>query len=322
MIKILEWISNHLLHMVLIVGAFSLIFPQIGSNLGWIVTPVLAIMVLNVSMTIKIEDIKQIKKYPLIILWSAFLQFVPMVLFSLLLSKVFLKSNDISTGQLLLGSLPADISAPLMVYLVGGSTALATAMLVTQMFLTPFILPNVLRLLGGVAFKVPTSYLVIELSVIILIPVALGILLNYFSTWIKRREQIWSGSASLCYIILLFVVVSSNAEAIIALKMFAFLILLVEIALNVFGYILAFITKLIFKQNKVFLPLLFLVSSKEFGIASASVDTMKLNSSIVIPSTFYAVVQMISSPIMVMIIKKYKKTTGEYLKNDINTSAS
>lgn len=318
MAKILDWISNHLLHMVLVVGAFSLIFPQIGANLGWIVTPVLALMVLNVSMTIKIEDIKQIKKYPLIILWSVFLQFVPMVLFSLLLSNVFFKAGAMSTGQLLLGSLPADISAPLMVYLVGGSTALATAMLVSSMFVTPFILPNVLRLLGGMTFKVPTSYLVIELSVIILIPVALGILLNYFFEGVKKREQIWSGTASLCYIILLFVVVSSNAEAIIALKMFAFLVLFVEIALNIFGYILAFLTKIIFRQHKAFFPLLFLVSSKEFGIASASVDTMKLNSAIVIPSTFYAVVQMISSPIMVMIIKRFNKPIDTYSKKDID----
>lgn len=314
MIKILEWISNHLLHLVVVVGTFSLIFPHMGSSLGWIVTPVLALMVLNVSMTIKIDDIKQIKKYPLIILWSVFLQFVPMLLFSLLLSKVFLKTGNMSTGQLLLGSLPADISAPLMVYLVGGSTALATAMLVSSMFLTPFILPNVLKLLGGMTFKVPTSYLVIELSVIILIPVAIGVLLNYFLEGVKKREQIWSGTASLCYIILLFVVVSSNAEAIIALKMFAFLILFMEIALNIFGYILAFLTKIIFGQHRSFFPLLFIVSSKEFGIASASVDTMKLNSAIVIPSTFYAVVQMISSPIMVMIIKKFNKPIDDTYK--------
>jgi BASS family bile acid:Na+ symporter len=322
MVKILEWISNHLLYLVLVVGAFSLMFPQFGSSLGWIITPILALMVLNVSLTIKIEDIKQIKKYPLIILWSVFLQFVPMVLFSLLLAKVFFKTGDISTGQLLLGSLPADISAPLMVYLVGGSTALATAMLVAGMFLTPFVLPNVLKLLGGMAFKVPTSYLVVELSVIILIPVFLGILLNYFFTGVKKREQVFSGTASLCYIILLFVVISSNAEAIIALKMFAFLILFVEIALNIFGYVLAFLTKLMFKQDKAFFPLLFLVSSKEFGIASASVNTMKLNSAIVIPSTFYAVVQMISLPIMVMIIKKFKKPTNEYSKKHVDISAS
>jgi len=317
MVKVLKWISDHLLYLVLVVGAFSLFFPDLGSSLGFGVTPVLALMVLNVSMTIKIEDLKQIKKYPLIILWSVFLQFVPMVLFSLLLAKIFFKAGDINTGQLLLGSLPADISAPLMVYLVGGSTALATAMLVAAMALTPFVLPTVLTWLGGVAFKVPTSYLVIELAGIILIPAILGIILNYFSIKVREKEEAWSGFASVCYITLLFVVVSSNAKAIIALKIFAFVILLIEIALNLFGYALAYLTKLVFKQNKTFYPLLFLVSSKEFGIASAAVDTMKLSTSIAIPSAFYAVVQMVSLPIMVKVINSFKSTKQKYKKMEV-----
>jgi BASS family bile acid:Na+ symporter len=309
--KVLAWISDHLLHFVLIVGTFSLVFPGPGSSLGWIVTPVLAVMVLNVSMTINVEDFKQIKKYPLMIFWGVFLQFVPMALFALLLGKLFTPGSDISTGQLLLGSLPADVSAPLMVYLAGGSTAIGTAMLVVAMALTPFVLPNVLAWFGGVAFKIPVSYLVVELAGIIVIPVVLGIFLNYRSVKVREEEQVWSGIASLCYILLLFVVVSSNAKAIISLRMFALVILLAEIALNLFGFALAYLTKIISKQKETFLPLLFLVSTKEFGIASAAVETMKLNTTLVIPSAFYAVVQMISSPIMVKIIKYLKSEKSD-----------
>lgn len=306
MIKTLTWISDHLLYLVLVVGAFSLLFPGPGSALGWVVTPVLALMVLNVSMTIKAEDLKQVKKYPFAIVWSVFMQFVLMALFSLLLGKIFFPDQaDISTGQLLLGGLPADISAPLMVYLVGGNTALATAMLVIAMILTPFVLPNVLTMFGGISLAIPTSYLVVELIGIIIIPVALGILLNHYSARVQEKKEVWSGIASLCYVVLLFVVVSSNAKAIIDLKMFALLILLVEISLNLFGYGLAYLTKIIFKQkNETFLPLLFIVGTKEFGIASAAADTMKLNPVIVVPSAFYAAVQMILSPVMVKVIKR------------------
>ena len=229
-----------------------------------------------------------------------------MALFAFLLGRLFYQWTDIGTGQLLLGSLPADVSAPLMVYLAGGSTALGTAMLVIAMALTPFVLPNVLTWLGGVAFKVPVSYLVVELAGIIVIPVVIGILLNYSSTKIREREQVWSGIASLCYIILLFVVVSSNAKAIMSLKMFALVILLAEIILNLFGIAMSYLTRLIFKQKDTFIPILFLVSSKEFGIASAAVETMKLNTAMVIPSAFYAVVQMISSPIMVKLVNRHK----------------
>jgi BASS family bile acid:Na+ symporter len=277
-------------------GTIALIFPKPGSALSVLVTPVLGVMVLNVSMTIRFDDLKQIAEHPFMICWSAFLQFIPMSLFALLLGKMFSQWLDISTGQLLLGALPADVSAPLMVYLAGGSTALGTAMLV--------VLPSILAWFGGVAFSVPISYLVIELFGIIIAPVVLGIFLNLRSASVRENERIWSGIASVCYIILLLIVVSSNAQKIIALKVFALLMLLIEVILNLFGYSLAFLTKLIFRQQDTFLPMLFVVSSKEFGIASAAVETMRLNTALVIPSVFYAVVQMISAPIMVRIFMK------------------
>lgn len=304
--KTLTWISDHLLQCVVVVGAFALCLPELGTALAGIVSPVLAIMVFCISLTIKMEDLGQIKRYPVMILWSTFLQFIPMALFSLLLGKIASQSADITTGQLLLGSLPADISAPLMVYLVGGNTALATAMLVMAMALTPVVLPWMLSFFGNVAVQIPTSYLIIELAGIIVVPVILGVCLNYQLKQVREREQVWSGAASLCYLILLFVVVSSNAHAIVSLKAAAFLLVFVEIALNLFGYSLAYLTKLVFKQEETFIPLLFLVGSKEFGIASAVVDTMRISPAIVIPSAFYAVIQMISLPIMVKIIKTKK----------------
>jgi BASS family bile acid:Na+ symporter len=252
-------------------GTIALIFPKPGSALSVLVTPVLGVMVLNVSMTIRFDDLKQIAEHPFMICWSAFLQFIPMSLFALLLGKMFSQWLDISTGQLLLGALPADVSAPLMVYLAGGSTALGTAMLVVAMVLTPVVLPSILAWFGGVAFSVPISYLVIELFGIIIAPVVLGIFLNLRSASVRENERIWSGIASVCYIILLLIVVSSNAQKIIALKVFALLMLLIEVILNLFGYSLAFLTKLIFRQQDTFLPMLFVVSSKEFGIASERV---------------------------------------------------
>jgi BASS family bile acid:Na+ symporter len=305
MMKILAWITDHLVYLVFVIGAFSLLFPGPGSLLEWIVTPVLALMVLSVSMTINARDLIQTSRYPLIIIWSVILQFVAMALFSILLGKLFFSHMpDINSGQILLGALPADISAPLMISLVGGNTALGITMLVTAMVLTPLVLPNILTLFGGITMQVPTVYLEVELVGIIVIPLILGLLLNHYSAKVREKSDTWPGFASLCYLLLLFVVVSSNAASILSLKEFAVVIILVELSLNLFGYGLACLTKMVFKQAKeIFLPLLFIASTKEFGIAPAAVDAMELPHAVVIPSAFYAVVQMISSPVVVKIVK-------------------
>src|SRR5208282_6053034 len=201
--------------------------------------------------------------------------------------------------------LPADISAPLMISLVGGNTALGMAMLVTAMVLTPFVLPYVLTWFGGITLQVPTVYLEAELVGIIIVPLILGILLNHYSAKVREKRDAWPGFAAVCYLLLLFVVVSSNALSIISLKEFAIVIILVELSLNLFGYGLAVLTKIAFKQTKETIPpLLFIASTKEFGIAPAAVDTMGLPHTVAIPSAFYAVVQMVSSPVIVKIVKR------------------
>jgi len=272
MAEVLGWISDHLLLLVLAVLAFSLLFPQSGITLSVLQLPLLALMVLNVSMTIQLEDLKVIKQVPFLIFWSAFLQFVPVLLFSFVLGKVSFDGN-LQTGQILLGSLPADISAPLMVSLVGGSTALATAMLVVQMALTPIILPVAVSLLTGVKFQTPVSYLIIELAIVIVVPVILGIAINHRFETIKTKQPVFMGISSLCYLALLLIVVSSNAQGIIILKAFALVLLVVELLLNLFGYLAAFLTKLLFRKNEMYYPMLFTVGSKEFGISTASYIT-------------------------------------------------
>jgi len=302
--KIFAWITDHLIYLVFGVGIVSFLFPGPGSLFGWIVTPVLALMVLSISMTINIGDLVRVSKYPLVIVWSVILQFVVMALFSILLGRIFFSSmTDLNSGQVLLGALPADISAPLMVSLVGGDTALGIAMLVTAMVLTPFVLPNILTFFGGITMTVPTGYLEAELVGIIIIPLILGMVLNFYSVKVREKRDAWLGFAALCYLLLLFVVVSSNAGSIISLKAFAFVIIVVEVLLNLVGYGLAYLSKRIFKQTRAtFLSLLFITSTKEFGIAPAAVSTMELKNTVTIPSVFYAVIQMISAPVVVKIV--------------------
>ncbi len=61
MSKVLSWISDHLLLMVFIVVIFSLRLPQVGTYLSVLSIPLLALMVLFVCMTIKLEDLKELK---------------------------------------------------------------------------------------------------------------------------------------------------------------------------------------------------------------------------------------------------------------------
>jgi len=301
MAAILAWIADHLLWLVLVIAAVSLLVPGPGSGFSWAVAPVLALMVFLVSLTIGFSDLRRAARQPLVIAWGLILQFVLMAVFSLLLARLLFPAHPaIANGQLLLGALPADISAPLMVSLAGGDTALGMGMLVSAMVLVPFVLPPVLSLIGGISLPVPAGYLEAELFGIIIIPLVAGILANHYCAAIRKNRDAWPGLAALCYLVLLFAVISANAGSILSLGAFALVLVIAELSLNFFGYGLAYLTKRIFSLSReTFFPLLFVAGTKEFGIAPAAADAMGLARATVIPSVFYAVVQMISCPLMV-----------------------
>ena len=301
----LTFISDNLLYLVVLAAVFSLAFPGPGARLQPLVTPVLALMVWCMSMTIRFEDLKSSIRRPVLIAASLFLGFVPMPLLGLALGNIFFTpGGNLATGQLLLASLPADVAAPFMVYLACGDTALATAILTASVAITPLVLPLLLTSLGHVRVLIPMSYLMSELFIIIAVPVILGVFLNNRYTGLRRYEPVYAALSSLSYLVLLVIVLSVNAPGIKNLESHAWRILLAALALNAAGYLLALTSLLLTRKRGELISFLFITSTREFGIATAAAAVMGLPGEMTIPAVFYAVVQMLTSPLVAKLLRR------------------
>ncbi len=291
----------------MVFAAVGLLLPQLGPVLAPTVPFVLALMVFCMSLTISLADIAEASKRPVMLALAAFLAFIPMPLAGLALGRLFFTNADLATGQLLIGSVPTDISAPLMVYLAGGKTAMGVSMLVVVMVLTPLLSPLLLRYLGGVTFSMPLGNLMGELFLIIVVPVAVGVALRtrYFSR-VRRYEPVYSAAASLCYLWLLLTVISGSSTDILALGIFGGLVLLAQIIHNLLGYLFALSARFLAKDLDELSPTLFTVSNKEFGIAAALAFASGMPKAVVLPSIFFAVVQMITSPLAAKAIRRWR----------------
>jgi BASS family bile acid:Na+ symporter len=65
-------------------------------------------------------ELKEAMKKPKILLVSVLLVFIPMSLIGLVIGKL-LFNEELAVGQTIVGSLPTDVSAPLLVYLGKGN---------------------------------------------------------------------------------------------------------------------------------------------------------------------------------------------------------
>jgi BASS family bile acid:Na+ symporter len=193
-------------------------------------------------------------------------------------------------GQTIDGSLSADVSAPFLVYLGKGNVALASLMNGIVTGLSPFILPPLLLSLTGVEFQIPMQSIIIELTLVIIVPLFLGVLIRTQFSFIRTYEPIYSFSSFLLYLGLLFVVVADSSETILSYSIGMILLLFItQLLLNASGYLIGWLTKPVNKSTEDLVAVLFTVSKKEFSIAATIVYTAGLPEAMLNPATFYAV---------------------------------
>ena len=146
--KILNFIENNLLLLAVLTTALGLLVPSVGIILETGISPLLALLML-------------VRK-PGRQLWALGLVYGPMSVAGWLTGRAFFGSGPLAAGQTLVGMLPTDVSAPLLVLLARGNVALAAVLNAVNTALSPFIIPFLFLWMTGIELNVPVLAVVTE----------------------------------------------------------------------------------------------------------------------------------------------------------------
>ena len=296
--SLLSFIENNLLFLTMIIAALGLIAPKAGIFLAHGISLLLAALMFVISLTFDAHAVKLVLKRPQRQLWALFLVYGPMSIAGWLTGRLFFGSGHLASGQTLVGTLPTDVSAPLLVLLAGGNVALAAVLNAINTLLAPVIVPLLFLLLSGIELDVPIIHIVIELSLIVILPTVIGVYLRTrFPKQIMRYDTHYASLGSVFYLCLLLSVIGPNADTIINYGWYSIVIALAALCLNLIGYALAYTSKLFIDDRDELVAYFFIVSKKEFSIAAAFVVSSGLAPEIAVPAAFFAVIQMITSPL-------------------------
>ncbi len=262
-------------------------------------------LMLVISLTFDAHDVRLVLRKPSRQFLALILVYGPMSIAGLLTGRLFFGSGSLAAGQTLLGTLPTDVSSPLLVLMARGNIALAAVFNAVNTALSPFIVPFLFLWLTGIKLEVPLGSIILELVLIVLIPTIIGVSLRTgFPTFFGRHDSAYAGLGSIIYLLILLAVVGPNAETIIGYGWYAFVIAGAALLLNLIGYLVGMASRLITIDRKEVITYIFTVSKKEFSIAAAFVAASGLPSEIAIPAAFFAVIQMITSPIAAKILAR------------------
>lgn len=299
MIERLRIIERNLTPLVVVAAVAALLAPEVGVRLSGAVTPLLALLMLAVSLTFDVATLRAVLARPGVPVLAVCLVYGPMSLAGWAIGRVVFGSGALGLGFALLGALPTDVSSPLLVLLARGNVALATVCNAVTTALAPVLAPAAFLLLTGVDLEVPLLPVIGELALTVLAPTVLGVAVR---TWRPRQvasvDPVLSASASAAYLLLVVAVVGPNAATIVAQPTTMLLVAAAALTLNVVGYLLGAASGPWLAARGDRSAMLFTVSKKEFSIAAVIVVASGLPDQVALPAVVYAVVQMLTSPLV------------------------
>lgn len=193
------------------VSILSIIFPDILAPYKVAIVPLLGVVMLGMGMTLRPENFLEILKHPRVIAIGVGLQFLLMPLIAFLVSTLFALPQALLVGMVLLGSCPGGTASNVICYLARGDVALSISLTTVSTLLAVVFTPVLTWIYVGQIVPVPVLDMVLNIFKIILLPVTVGVLSNYyFGRYLHFVKNVFPYISVIAIILIIGIIVALN----------------------------------------------------------------------------------------------------------------
>ena len=233
--KISEFFGKYMALIVLAVAALALFVPQssLWIDTSWI-NYLLMVVMFGMGLTMKPRDFALVFKRPKDILVGTAAQFIIMPALAFGLSKLFQLNPALTAGVVLVGTCPGGTSSNVITYLSKGDVALSVGMTSVNTLLAPLLTPAITWLLLQTTVRVDVWAMFWSIIQVIIIPVALGFVINrFFGKFTEKAVAVLPSVSTVAICLIIAAVVSHNAEKIYTSGVLVFAVVILH---NLLGY--------------------------------------------------------------------------------------
>lgn len=174
-----------------------------------IVLPILALLMFDLGLTLRINDFRLIIQRPRAVVAGLAGQILLLPLLAFGLAVAFQLEPLFFLGMILIACSPGGSSSNIFSKLAGGDVALSVSLTALSSIITLFTIPVILDIAAqyaseaSTAIHLPVGNLIIQNIVLMLLPIALGIgCRKLFPRWAQRADRLLSRIAFPCLILL------------------------------------------------------------------------------------------------------------------------
>lgn len=288
------------------VSAAALIALVVPSVFTWFsgpwITYGLGGIMLGMGLTLSWNDFALVAKTPSWVVLGMLLQFTVMPLLGWGLGILFQLPPFFAVGLILVACCPGGTASNVIAFLANANVALSVAMTTCSTFgailLTPFLTAS----LSGSYLDVDAWGLFYSTLKVVLVPVALGVLLNQYANRMTQRILPYAPATAVVLIVLIVASIIGQGKEIIlssGLNLIAAILLL-----HFFGFVLGyFLSKIILKNTAVSKTIAIEVGMQNSGLGAVLARENFINPATAIPSAISSLVHSIYGSIFVAITK-------------------
>jgi BASS family bile acid:Na+ symporter len=178
--KIIHYCTKYMAVGVILAGVLGIIFPSAMKPYAKYIPFLLGVIMFGMGLSLRPQDFRNVFRQPKSVAAGAFLQFLIMPALAFVLVEVLNLPPDIAIGVVLVGCCPGGTASNVISYIAHADVALSVSMTMVNTILAPFVTPFLIWLIAGAWIHISLVSMMISITEIVLLPLILGLVCNYF----------------------------------------------------------------------------------------------------------------------------------------------
>ena len=226
----------------------SFIYPPLISWFkGDYISFALALIMLGMGLTLTLDDFKRVLKFPKSVFIGVSLQYTVMPLSGYAIAYIYDLPTPFAVGLILVACCPGGTASNVLTFIAKADVALSVTLTSISTLLSVLLTPLLTLYLAGNRVDVNSVGLLLSTLKVIILPVAIGVFLNYFFPKFTKKLSIVSPLLAVLMIILIVASVIAANKAPITES--GFKLLASVFSLHIAGFLFGYILSILLKEN-------------------------------------------------------------------------
>lgn len=309
--RVFKAVEKYYFIIIILFVISSLIYPV---AFNWVLSEVNGVKVINLLLslviftmgtTLEFDNFANVFRHPREIAVGISAQYIIMPVLAFIIASIFSLDTALTVGLVLVGTVPGGTASDVITFLADGDVALSVSLTAISTILSPLLTPLITLLLIGNQIHFNPVDMFISIVHIVLIPIALGLLLNYkFPSFCKQLRDYLPGLASLVVCVIVAGVIGANKQAILTSSV---IVIVVIVLLYFLGMLLGFVAGyLAGMKRKQIITVAIELAFQNSGLSTSLAKTHFPNlAQATVPGALYSVWQNLAGSILAYLFKKY-----------------